>query len=231
MSPSNKIAVKSNASAKRNAMYCKVCADAKKPADVIASHNVKDASGKNTCPTLASQSCKYCKEIGHTVKYCKSLADKNKITNHVPNTATNTQKRVTQTALVTDTNGFSALYQDSDSEEEEPESFPALSRPVTKKTSTTSRPNTIAISYASALIREKMQAPQTMVALPMPTIPVLSLPVQVSVTPVGLQRGIPVSQMVKKSRWLDVESSSDEEEDEEEEAPQCQVQTVCECAW
>lgn len=230
MNTSNKIAVKSNAP-KRNAMYCKVCADAKKPADVIASHNVKDASGKNTCPTLASQSCKYCKEIGHTVKYCKTLADKNKVANHVPNTATNTQKRVTQTALVTDTNGFSALYQDSDSEEEEPESFPALSRPLTK-TKTTSRSNTIAISYASALIREKMQATAPpVVSLPMPTIPVVSLPIQVSVTPVAPQHQVPVSQMVKKSRWLDVDSSSDEEEDEEEDVTNAQVQTVCECAW
>jgi hypothetical protein len=221
MNTSNKNTVKTNASAKRTAKYCKVCADAKKPADVIASHNVKDASGKNTCPTLASQSCKYCKEVGHTVKYCKSLAEKNKIATYVP--PTTTPKRVVQPAPVTDTNGFSALYQDSDSEEEEeePESFPALS--MTKTTHL--RPNTTTISYASALISEKTKT----IPVTIPTsvyIPVL-MPTVEYVIPDAIQQKITLAKTVQKSRWLDADSSSDEEDEEEE----VKTQTLCECAW
>jgi len=221
MNASNKNSVKTNASsAKRTAKYCKVCADAKKPADVVASHNVKDASGKNTCPTLASQSCKYCKEIGHTVKYCKSLADKNKIAAYVP--PATTPKRVVQPDAIPNANGFSALYQDSDSEEEEeePESFPALSNtnPVHI------RPNTTTISYASALISEKTKTIPASVYIPvlMPTVEY--------VIPDAIQQKITLAKTVQKSRWLDAESS-DEEDKEDAEEEEVKTQTVCECAW
>jgi hypothetical protein len=226
MSTSNKIAVKTNASsAKRNAMYCKVCADAKKPADVIASHNVKDASGKNTCPTLASQSCKYCKEVGHTVKYCKSLAEKNKIAAYVP--PANKPDRVVRPDTIPNANGFSALYQDSEEEEEEEEheSFPALS--MAKMTQT--RSNITTISYASALISEKTKS------LPVAIPVALHIPIRIPTVEYTEPRLS--GQTMKKSRWLDADSSSDEEEDEDEvEMPIPCVQTaetqqVCECAW
>jgi len=226
MNASNKNSLKTNAHAKRNAMYCKVCADAKKPADVIASHNVKDASGKNTCPTLASQSCKYCKEVGHTVKYCKSLAEKNKIAAYVP--PATTPKRVVQTDAIPNANGFSALYQDSESEEEEeePESFPALS--MAKKTQ--ARTNITTISYASALISEKAKTSPV-------TIPVtLHIPIRIP-TVEYTEPKCAIGPMMKKSRWLDADSSSDEEEDEDEgEMPipcvqSAETQKECECAW
>lgn len=222
MNAYNKNSVKTNASAKRNAMYCKVCADAKKPADVIASHNVKDASGKNTCPTLASQSCKYCKEIGHTVKYCKSLAEKNKIAAYVP--PANKPERVVRPDTIPNANGFSALYQDSEEEEEEPESFPALS--MAKMTQ--ARSNITTISYASALISEKTKTTPV-------TIPVaLHIPIRIPTVEYTEQK-CAIGQTMKKSRWLDADSSSDEEEDEVEMQIPCvqsaETQQVCECAW
>ena len=61
-------------------MFCKVCKDAEKTETEYTSHYVKDKSGKTTCPTLLNQACKYCKQTGHTVKFCKTLKlnEKNK---------------------------------------------------------------------------------------------------------------------------------------------------------
>ena len=61
-------------------MFCKVCKDAGKTETEYTSHYVKDKSGKTTCPTLLNQACKYCKQTGHTVKFCKTLMlnEKNK---------------------------------------------------------------------------------------------------------------------------------------------------------
>ncbi len=57
-------------STNRTKMFCKVCKDAKKSESVYTSHSVRDETGKVVCPTLLSQECKYCKEKGHTPKYC-----------------------------------------------------------------------------------------------------------------------------------------------------------------
>ena len=54
-------------------MFCKVCKDAGKTETEYTSHYVKDKSGKTTCPTLLNQACKYCKQTGHTVKFCQAL--------------------------------------------------------------------------------------------------------------------------------------------------------------
>jgi len=61
-------------------MFCKVCKDAGKTETVYTSHFVKDKSGKTICPTLLNQSCKYCRQSGHTVKFCSTLKlnEKNK---------------------------------------------------------------------------------------------------------------------------------------------------------
>ena len=61
-------------------MFCKVCKDAGKTETEYTSHYVKDKTGKTTCPTLLNQACKYCKQTGHTVKFCKTLKlnEKNK---------------------------------------------------------------------------------------------------------------------------------------------------------
>lgn len=61
-------------------MFCKVCKDAGKTETEYTSHYVKDKTGKVSCPTLLNQACKYCKQPGHTVKFCKTLLlnEKNK---------------------------------------------------------------------------------------------------------------------------------------------------------
>lgn len=59
-------------------MFCKVCKDAGKTESEYTSHFVKDKSGKTICPTLLNQACKYCRQTGHTVKFCPTLKLKEK---------------------------------------------------------------------------------------------------------------------------------------------------------
>jgi len=62
-----------------NEMFCKVCKDAGKTEAVYTSHWIRDAPGPNgkvICPTLLNQTCKYCKENGHTPKHCTKLQRK-----------------------------------------------------------------------------------------------------------------------------------------------------------
>jgi len=59
--------------------YCKVCADAGKSLKEVHSHWVRqssDPSSRVVCPTLLSQKCNYCKQYGHTLKYCQRLKEK-----------------------------------------------------------------------------------------------------------------------------------------------------------
>jgi Nanos RNA binding domain len=57
--------------------FCKVCKDAGRTSAEFNSHWTKDRSGNTTCPLLLAQECRWCHELGHTVKYCKKLAEKN----------------------------------------------------------------------------------------------------------------------------------------------------------
>lgn len=57
--------------------FCKVCRDAGKSSSVFNSHFTKDRQGNTICPTLLNQECRWCREKGHTVKYCQKLAEKN----------------------------------------------------------------------------------------------------------------------------------------------------------
>ena len=54
---------------------CKVCRDAGK---AVFNHFVKNLDGSTNCPTLLSQDCRYCKNPGHTAKYCPILVQNKK---------------------------------------------------------------------------------------------------------------------------------------------------------
>jgi hypothetical protein len=100
-------------------MHCKVCESAKKPMNVIASHNPKNRDGFTVCPTLLSQECRYCNKKGHTMKYCSRktkdedntwvLQQERKYANEKANT------KVAKLLLAS----FDALYESSDEEKEE----------------------------------------------------------------------------------------------------------------
>ena len=110
--------------------FCKVCQDSGKLISEYTNHNVRDRSGKTTCPTLLAQECKNCYQKGHTVKYCRLLKA-------APEPATReTAKPVTKakpTARPVPKNVFMVFDDDSESDNEVKEEptkqdtqFPAL---------------------------------------------------------------------------------------------------------
>jgi len=96
---------------------CKVCIAAGK-ADF--NHFVKNLDGTTNCPTLLSQSCRYCKEPGHTTKYCPVLAQHKKEDDMLLRRASNATTPLAGAKTMikpsfTSANAFSAL-DDSDEE-------------------------------------------------------------------------------------------------------------------
>jgi hypothetical protein len=121
--------------------FCKVCQDAGKSEKEYTSHYVRQSPDPNSpvvCPTLLSQSCRYCDKPGHTTKHCPNLASdqkKEKKEAYLKAKKEEEYKKATQkpvTKPTKSTNLFSAL--DSDSEEEE------KPKPKAKKQVTTSKP-------------------------------------------------------------------------------------------
>lgn len=55
---------------------CKVCKDAGESVSMFTSHNVKDANGRTSCPTLLSTCCRNCENFGHSAPYCKTVSFK-----------------------------------------------------------------------------------------------------------------------------------------------------------
>lgn len=100
--------------------YCKVCHDAGKPESEYTSHWVKDLTGKTTCPTLLNTECRYCYKVGHTAKFCDVLAKNNKEKEKADRRSQAAAREKPKPVAVQKkpTNGFAALCDDSDSEEE-----------------------------------------------------------------------------------------------------------------
>ena len=104
--------------------YCKVCHDAGKPESMYTSHYVRstpDRLGKTviTCPLLQATECRYCKGLGHTVKFCPVIANKNKEDRRRED-ENKKSETVTKSSVEVPKNSFDILAEDdSDSEDEE----------------------------------------------------------------------------------------------------------------
>jgi hypothetical protein len=150
---------------------CKVCKDAGKPAAQYESHWPKDSSGNTICPTLLSQECRFCRELGHTTKYCSKLPKQKTYTDRKP-----TPKPETKKPEIKKKKG--SIYADafgSDSEDEDEEGD--IEAPPTKKQVAFSDfpplgdanvPSTIfkAFSYAAAaamVVPTEKKAPTTFI--------------------------------------------------------------------
>lgn len=96
---------------------CPVCVQAGK-SDTM--HHIKDNKGKVICPTLLSQNCRNCGEIGHTPKYCKVLLKTSR--RDAYNDKKATTEKISRKKTSTRQSVFSALTCDSDSEESDNES-------------------------------------------------------------------------------------------------------------
>ena len=178
---------------------CKVCKDAGRQESVYTSHYVKDKSGRVTCPTLLSQECRYCFKLGHTLKFCPILKEKQEHQSNPSSISRPISKPiVVQKKEIKKSNVFAYLDFNSDESDSEPEStqveeFPTLStlKPVTTSVQTQNQ-----FSYASIASKPKPQEQKITEK-------------KAIVIPVAIEK-------TKKGRWVDAESSDEEESDEEE---------------
>ena len=134
--------------------YCKVCHDAGKPGyDTHFVRETPDPSARVVCPTLLELVCGYCRNNGHTVKYCPVLKAKTKQEQSKPVRAP--PKPTPKEGKPFRSNAFMCL--DSDTEEEdakvEETKFPAFPGiPSAAKEPTK-------LNYAAALSKAPEPAP------------------------------------------------------------------------
>lgn len=213
--------------------YCKVCHDAGLTEDIYTSHFIRKSKDPNSpvvCPTLLGQNCRYCLQLGHTVKYCPVLLNKNKIITQTqtPQTLTpqthypkklNTKINTTQQTQ-TPSNIFNAfiLYSDDEDEDEKQEYKQTETIKPKPQTKTLTKPQTKPQTKEEFPLLSISPIPQTntntnthkqtyaqAIVAPLPKSSINTLTQQ--------QQPIPRRYPLKYySNWADAESS-DEEED------------------
>ena len=189
--------------------YCKVCHDAGKPESEYTSHYVRslpDRTGKTTviCPTLLNTNCRYCKNVGHTTKFCPVLAkikkEEYKKSREEDKKSREEDKRKKTQKKASD-KSFNVLYIDSDNsdseEEQEEQEQKQVARPMT--------------GYAAALMKP------VAVAAKEETVPISSYGVMKLRHDKEAEEVSRVeTQWKTTSKWALVVSDDEEEEEEED---------------
>jgi ABC-type proline/glycine betaine transport system ATPase subunit len=105
-------------SSKCSSYKCKVCYDAGKPAADYNSHYVKSADrSKVTCPIILAIKCRYCGEMGHTLKYCAKQQQKPAASNASASASNKAKaKNVVKASAIE--NMYSILDDDEDEDED-----------------------------------------------------------------------------------------------------------------
>jgi hypothetical protein len=153
-----------NSNSNNKKPFCKVCFDAGKPESEYTNHYTRDKpglDGKVVCPTLKNLECKYCFKKGHTVSYCKVLADFKNGVVRLPATEKKEPEKKEKKPL----NMFASLCEEEEEEEKKEElkvvaevifqnkfetSFPCLSKVAPKAQVVTGYAQMAALPYVAA---------------------------------------------------------------------------------
>ena len=127
----------------RPGKFCKVCFDAGKSETEYTSHFVKDRPGKGglvVCPTINNVECRYCHQVGHTVKYCKMIEEKEKQAKKFNALKQITNKNISSnknTNIISNTNPFEILMNDDNDDmmNDQYDQYESVSSISTKKIS------------------------------------------------------------------------------------------------
>jgi len=110
--------------------FCKVCFDAGKTDTAHFVRSSPDPKSKVTCPTLLALECRYCAQIGHTVKYCTVLKKNNKDRERFDRQTRVVAAPPPPPPPIKNNNMFAALEQDSDDDADIPQlNIPQLNMP------------------------------------------------------------------------------------------------------
>lgn len=170
-----------------NQKYCKVCQDAGKPEDIYRSHftrETRDPNSRITCPTLLALECRYCYKVGHTVKYCSVINEKNK----------QSKPKEKPVEKPVEKQKSSNLYDCLESDSEEEIQKVSVNKPLVKPIVQSS-----GINYAAALLSNPVSTPVKILA-PWVETGIISVPVP----PPPFKRPM--------RSWADDSDSEDEED-------------------
>ena len=123
-------------------MHCKVCESAKKPMNVITSHNPKNRDGFTVCPTLLAQQCRGCGKKGHTIGYCpKEQKEQKEKERQQQEKEKKKDKEKKEKKMPTAEVKFDVLYESSDDEQEQEQEQEAAPIQPQKKEKKVKDPN------------------------------------------------------------------------------------------
>ena len=197
-----------------NKAYCKVCFESGKSESEYTSHWVRslpDQNGKTvvTCPTLLNTECRYCSSLGHTVKFCPAIKQKQKESERAKR-AVATEKPKPKVEPKKTTSAFSALMDESDSEPEN---------------------EVVVASEATQAPKQSVKSWASIAAKPAEIVEVKRVVKEKrAVQENKLAPWAKKEQVVAKSKWADL-SDSEDEEDEYEEYAVGSVEEYDNSAW
>ena len=109
-------------------MFCKWCKDSGEKEVVFASHCIRSASGKISCPKLLSAECVRCGKKGHTAKRCTvSLEVRIKVS------AANPSSSATVSIAVPNGGKYACLEESTSEEEEKKVEAPVAEKKAPEK--------------------------------------------------------------------------------------------------
>lgn len=208
--------------------FCKVCHDAKQLG--FNTHFVKDLDGNVTCPYLLSLNCSYCRNPGHTVKYCKILETRKQNDKKERRTQTytggdgwtikskpgkflivglNEDEYEKDNTSHNKNNRFIALEQEEDESKPSYLSYINAEFPqLVEQPQVQEKESEISYSSTNTWAAVAVAPPKMAKIVPLP----VPLPVPIAV-PISIKQDKPINRPMSSRAWWDDETSSEEDDE------------------